>query len=127
MPHPSFSRTCVSSNLLPPPQVALLRKLRNRHIVEFIGCSWTRSSLDDSAKPGAVPDQLFYVQEYCECGGSMGLQAGRQLAADLSSRAWAEPASPPRSGSLRMGTHHNAGARLHTLALQAAAARLGIW
>jgi len=31
------------------PQVALLRKLRSRHIVEFIGCSWTRSDLDDVA------------------------------------------------------------------------------
>lgn len=59
-------------------EVALLRKLRSRHIVEFIGCSWMRSSLDDSAKPGVLPDQLFYVQEYC-CGGSLGDMVKRQM------------------------------------------------
>lgn len=34
-----------------------------------------RSSLDDSAKPGVLPDQLFYVQEYCEWGAIRGGQA----------------------------------------------------
>ncbi|PRW56224.1 Dual specificity kinase shkE [Chlorella sorokiniana] len=76
-------------------EVALLRKLRNRHIVEFIGCSWTRSSLDDSAKPGGLPDQLFYVQEYCG-GGSLGdlvrqqmVNPFRKLYSDADALRWA--------------------------------------
>ncbi|KAL4457677.1 hypothetical protein ABPG75_012542 [Micractinium tetrahymenae] len=61
-------------------EVSLMMKLRHRHIVRFVGCSWRQDGgsprRDDSAH---VKDKdLFYVQEFCG-GGSLGELVRRQM------------------------------------------------
>ena len=35
-----------------------------RHIVRFVGCSWDSSLAEESAK-GTMPQEMYYVQEFC--------------------------------------------------------------
>ncbi|KAL4442953.1 hypothetical protein ABPG77_008444 [Micractinium sp. CCAP 211/92] len=62
-------------------EVELLKTLRHRHIVELVGCSWQRSSLDSSVRSGQGGGgikTIFFVQEYC-AGGSLGELVRRQM------------------------------------------------
>lgn len=62
-------------------EVELLRTLRHRNIVEFVGCSWNRSSLDNSVRAGAGAGgvkSVYFVQEFC-AGGSLGDLIRRQM------------------------------------------------
>lgn len=58
-------------------EVSLLRKLRHRHIVRFVGCSWDSSLAEESAK-GTMPQEMYYVQEFC-AGGSLGDLVRKQM------------------------------------------------
>lgn len=77
-------------------EVSLMRKLKHRHIVKFVGCSWTQKRVqDDSARSGATPGEgMFFLQEFC-AGGSLGdllrkqmIQPFKQLYTDADALRW---------------------------------------
>ncbi|PSC71652.1 Dual specificity kinase shkE isoform B [Micractinium conductrix] len=57
-------------------EVQLMRKLRHRNIVEFMGCSWQPASVDASG--ASTPREMYFCQEYC-AGGSLGDIVRKQM------------------------------------------------
>lgn len=57
-------------------EIAVLRKLHNKHIIEFIGCgSW------DTTSPATVEETLFLVEEFVD-GGTLKHLVSKQMKTD---------------------------------------------
>ncbi|EFN58559.1 hypothetical protein CHLNCDRAFT_50349 [Chlorella variabilis] len=68
-------------------EVSLLRKLRHRHIVRFVGCSWDSSLAEESAK-GTMPQEMY-------CTRTAVLRAGVLCVPQLYCTRTAQTSSPP--------------------------------